>query len=58
MTDDELGELAVEWLGPGELGSIRHLAALSRGNPLVLRELIDGARSGDTLKVTRPGRLG
>ena len=54
MTDDELGRLAVEWLGPGELGSIRHLAALSRGNPLVLREVIDGARSAGALR-TRGG---
>lgn len=46
---DTLAGLVVEWVGPGEVGSIRRLSAMSEGNPLALRELVESARSSDSL---------
>lgn len=42
---DHLLELLVEWEGAGEVGSLQRLAALSEGNPLALRELLESARA-------------
>lgn len=44
-----LAELVVQWAGPGEVGSIRRLAAMSEGNPLALRELVESARSSNSM---------
>lgn len=45
MTSDELATLLVDWAGPGEIGSVRRLCEMARGNPLVLRELLTSATS-------------
>lgn len=50
MTDAELVDLLRDWAGPGEVGSVRRLSAMSRGNPLVLRELLTSARSTGALQ--------
>ena len=42
---DDLTALLVEWAGPGEVGSLRRLAAMSEGNPLALRELLASAQA-------------
>lgn len=44
-----LAALVVEWAGPGEVGSIRRLSAMSEGNPLALRELIESARASNSM---------
>lgn len=46
---DALTALLVEWEGPGELGSVRRLAAMSEGNPLALGELLQSARSSNAI---------
>ena len=46
---DALTALLRDWAGPGELGSVRRLAAMSEGNPLALRELLQYARSSDAI---------
>ncbi|BAN03881.1 helix-turn-helix transcriptional regulator [Ilumatobacter coccineus] len=45
MSSAELAELLLDWAGPGEIGSVRRLCEMARGNPLVLRELLTSARS-------------
>lgn len=49
LADDALAALLVEWEGPGELGSMRRLAAMSEGNPLALSELLQSARSSESI---------
>ncbi len=46
---DALSALLTEWEGPGEVGSVRRLVAMSEGNPLALRELLQSARSSDAI---------
>ncbi|MGA9276588.1 LuxR C-terminal-related transcriptional regulator [Ilumatobacter sp.] len=46
---ERLIELLVEWQGPGEVGSLRRMAALSEGNPLALRELLASARASSSI---------
>ncbi len=55
LEHDELVALLTVWEGPGELGSVRRLAAMSEGNPLALRELLESARSSDA--ISRRGGL-
>lgn len=50
MTEAELGELLLEWAGPGEVGCARRLCEMARGNPLVLRELLTSAQSGGAVR--------
>lgn len=49
MTETDLGDLLLEWAGPGEVGSVRRLCEMARGNPLVLRELLTSAQSAGAL---------
>ena len=49
MTESELTDLLVEWAGPGEIGSMRRLGEMARGNPLVLRELLVSAQAVDAI---------
>lgn len=46
---DASAALLGEWEGPGELGSVHRLVAMSEGNPLALRELLASARSSDAI---------
>ena len=46
---DDLAELLRAWEGPGEIGSVRRLVAMSEGNPLALRALLESARSSGAL---------
>lgn len=46
---EALSALLRDWAGPGELGSVRRLVAMSEGNPLALRELLQYARSSDAI---------
>lgn len=46
---DALSRLLDDWEGPGELGSVRRLVAMSEGNPLALRELLQSARSSEAI---------
>lgn len=55
MHDDELAELIQEWVGPGEVGSVRRLVEISRGNPLVARELVNAADADGS--INRTGEL-
>ena len=49
LAQDDLSELLTEWEGPGEVGSVRRLIAMSEGNPLALRELLQSARSSNAI---------
>lgn len=49
MTETDLRELLLDWAGPGEVGSVRRLCEMARGNPLVLRELLTSAQSADAV---------
>ena len=48
---DQVGELVAAALGgPVEGGTVRRLTDVSRGNPLFLRELVEGSRASSTLE--------
>ena len=49
LDSDALMSLLRDWEGPGELGSVRRLTAMSEGNPLALRELLESARSSHAI---------
>lgn len=49
MSDDEMGELIQEWVGPGEVGSVRHIVERSRGNPMVAREMVTAAEADGSI---------
>jgi len=55
MSEHEMGELIQGWAGPGEVGSVRRLVEISRGNPLVARELVTAAEADGS--IVRQGDL-
>lgn len=52
LRTDESSALLDAWQGPGEVGSVRRLVAMSEGNPLALRELLQSARSSGAISQT------
>ncbi|MEM1333613.1 MAG: LuxR C-terminal-related transcriptional regulator [Actinomycetota bacterium] len=49
MGDEELADLIQEWAGPGEVGSVRRIVDVGRGNPLVARELLSAAEASGSM---------
>lgn len=54
LTGQRLDDLVTEWAGPGEVGSVRRIAAMSEGNPLAVRELLASASAANAI-VRRDG---
>ena len=54
LAGSHLDDLVTELAGPGEVGSVRRIAAMSEGNPLAVRELLASAAAANAI-VQREG---
>lgn len=49
LTPSESAALLDEWLGAGEVGSVRWMSEMSQGNPFVLHAIVASARAGGSI---------